>query len=122
MIHWQVSVGGGILSNGDIDGGNEGTPLDVTVILIDSTDNEFCRVKPDGSFTYIPGPGFSGVAIPFVAVCDQGIPLPEQCTNDTIIITIDPVNDAPVANPDTVITPANGTVIVIDPQINRYRS
>jgi len=40
-----------------------------------------------------------------VSVCDHGIPLPALCTNDTIFITVTPVNDPPVTFSEHITTP-----------------
>jgi len=108
-----TNTGNGILSNGDTDGGNEGTSLNVTVTLVDSTDNGTVVVNTDGTFTYTPDPDYYGSDSFIVTVCDNGTPLPVQCTNDTITLVVNPVNDAPVASNDSSSVAVNGSTINI---------
>ncbi|MEI6851736.1 MAG: Ig-like domain-containing protein [Bacteroidota bacterium] len=65
-------------------------------------------------FTYLPNVNFNGVDNVCVIVCDNtGL-----CDTSTSIITVVPVNDPPVANPDNFVTnedtPVTGTVISND--------
>ena len=91
--------------------GNFLTPFDTdpdsTTLTIDTTqvigpNNGTVIVHPDGSFTYTPNENYYGLDTFIVEICDSGIPLPELCGQDTIIITILPVNDPPIIVNDTV--------------------
>jgi gliding motility-associated-like protein len=91
--------------------GNFLTPFDTdpdsTTLTIDTTqvigpNNGTVVVHPDGSFTYTPNENYYGLDTFIVEICDSGIPLPELCGQDTIIITIQPVNDPPTIVNDTV--------------------
>jgi gliding motility-associated-like protein len=83
------------------------TDPDSTTLTIDTTQvtgptHGTVVVHPDGSFTYTPIENYNGLDTFIVEICDSGIPLPELCGQDTIIITIQPVNDPPIIVNDTV--------------------
>ena len=80
---------GAVLGN-DADG--DGDPL--TAVLVDGPTNGTLTLDPDGSFTYDPDPDFNG-SDSFTYQADDGIDLSNVAT---VNITIDPVNDAPVAD------------------------
>lgn len=53
------------------------------------TNGATVMVNPDGSFSYDPGPGYTGMASFDFRVCDDGIPAPPQCSpNQTVTINI----------------------------------
>jgi hypothetical protein len=47
-------------------------------------------INPDGTYTYIPDNFYVGTDVVVVSVCDQGLPLPGICVNDTLVITVNP--------------------------------
>jgi CshA-type fibril repeat protein len=58
-----------------------------------------------GIVTFTPVLNFNGVTTPVTyQVCDNGTPLPAQCDDATITVTVTPVNDAPVAVNDVATT------------------
>jgi gliding motility-associated-like protein len=135
---------------------NTTLPVPVTGILINDKDKETglavdttpvakpkngsVKLNPDGSFTYVPNPTFSGKDTFFYVACDSGIPLPKQCDTAMVVITIEPEiviktnddyriisnldtalvikiggNDTLSRKPDTIMIqtpPKNGTVTV----------
>ncbi len=82
-----------------------------TVPVLDATNGSII-INADGTYTYTPDPDFNGTDIVVVSICDTGTPMPAACTNDTIFITVNPLNDAPVLDNETVSTnedtPFNG--------------
>ena len=85
-----------VLSNdSDVDGdplvisGTFGGPRNGTVSIVG---NQFC---------YNPSSNFNGKDTLKVIVCDNK----GNCDTSTLIITVNPVNDKPVANDDAIITP-----------------
>lgn len=54
------------------------------------------NLNNDGNYTFTPAPDFSGTAEYSYQVCD-GTAL---CTNGKLVITVQPVNDAPLIQPD----------------------
>ncbi|MBT6745199.1 MAG: tandem-95 repeat protein, partial [Flavobacteriales bacterium] len=45
---------------------------------------------------YTPGLDFNGIDTVIYTVCDAGTPAPVECVNDTLFVTVNPVNDQPV--------------------------
>jgi CshA-type fibril repeat protein/VCBS repeat-containing protein len=104
---------GDLTDSGDSD--PDGTPLLVTTTPIDGPNNGTIVINPDGTYEYTPNPNFNGTDVITVQICDSGTPLPASCVNQTLTITVVPVNDEPKANDDTVVLAlvedsANGTV------------
>jgi hypothetical protein len=97
----------GVLSN-DIDVDGDG--LTVTKIngssanvgnTIRLSDGDL-TVNGDGSFRYDPDPNFNGVETFTYEVCDDGIP--QLCDEGLVTITVNPINDPPVALNDEYTT------------------
>ncbi|PKQ62751.1 hypothetical protein BZG02_11115 [Labilibaculum filiforme] len=58
-------------------------------------------VNADGTFTYEPNPDFFGVVSFTYQVCDDAsTPLVQECVTATVTITVDPINDTPLAVDD----------------------
>jgi len=55
-------------------------------------------LNTDGTFSYTPNSNFNGVVSFSYQVCDNGIP--NLCVVATVTITVNPINDAPVAGAD----------------------
>jgi len=109
----DTPVSGSLLPNDtDLDGDD----LVVNTTSIDEPDNGTVTLNPDGTFTYIPDPDFNGMDEFQYEVCDDGIP--SLCDIATVAITINPVNDAPIAVDDPVITdedtPISGSLLPND--------
>ncbi len=98
-------VSGQVLTNDyDLDGDN----LTVNTTLVSGPSNGSVTQNADGTYTYTPGPGYTGVDTYVYEVCDDGVP--SQCDQATVTITItDPSagNDPPVPNPDAYVTLVN---------------
>ncbi|MFO0745028.1 MAG: Ig-like domain-containing protein [Myxococcota bacterium] len=65
-------------------------------------------VQPDDSILYTPSADFNGSDVFGYEVCDG----PGVCATAAVFVTITPRNDAPVAGPDSVTTPAATPVTV----------
>ncbi len=66
-----------------------------------------------GDVTFMPVPNFNGAVTPIsYSVCDNGTPLPVQCDQAVIYVTVTPVNDPPVAADDPATTPEDTPVTV----------
>ncbi|MFN9982763.1 MAG: Ig-like domain-containing protein, partial [bacterium] len=69
-------------------------------------------INANGTYTYTPNANFNGTDTVVVSICDEGLPLPGICVNDTITITVTAVNDAPIVDNETITTnedtPATG--------------
>jgi len=94
----------GVLVN---DSDPEGDPL--TAVLSTSVSNGELNLSSDGSFTYTPNQNFDGVDS-FTYRATDG---PTTSNAATVTITVNPVNDAPVAQDDSENTFEN-TLVVID--------
>ncbi|MBL0048663.1 MAG: tandem-95 repeat protein [Bacteroidetes bacterium] len=92
--------------NGDVstnDSDPNGDPL--TFALFSNAANGNVVLNSDGTFTYTPNLNFNGTDTFIYTVCDNGIPA--LCANATVSITVNPVNDAPLAVDDVNFTPIN---------------
>lgn len=80
-----------------------GQPLTVTTA---TAPNGTVTVNPDGTVTYTPDPNFNGTDTITYTVTD-----PDGNTDSsTVTVTVNPVNDAPVANDDSSTTALNTPV------------
>jgi gliding motility-associated-like protein len=82
----------------------DGTTLVVDTIPLSGPTHGTIDINPDGSFTYTPDSNYYGVDTILINVCDQGLPLPELCGVDTLIINIEPINDPPTIENEFVNT------------------
>ncbi len=100
----EVPVNVDVLGNdSDVDG-------DVLVVdAVTQPANGSVVVEADGTVTYTPNPDFNGVDTFTYDVCDpDGL-----CDTATVTVTVNSVNDAPVANDDTATTDED-TAVDID--------
>ncbi len=87
----------GIL-NSDVstnDTGLEDTPVNYSVLT--DVSNGTLTLNSDGTFTYEPNDGFNGTDSFVYEVCDED----GDCSTATVTITVNSVNDVPVANDDS---------------------
>jgi len=105
----DIAVPGVLVNDSD----PEGDPL--TVVLSTSVSNGELNLSSDGSFTYTPNQNFDGVDS-FTYRATDG---PTTSNAATVTITVNPVNDAPVAQDDSENTLEN-TLVVIDVLANDY--
>ncbi len=85
----------GVLGN---DSDPEGDPLNA--LLVSGTANGSLTLNSDGSFTYTPDPNFFGSD----AFSYRAVDATSQSVAANVDITVNPVDDPPVANPQTVDT------------------
>ncbi|MFE3835667.1 Hint domain-containing protein [Pseudogemmobacter sonorensis] len=88
---------------------NDTDPQDDPLRVISATaSNGEVTVNPDGTLTYTPNPDWNGED-----VIEYTIEDPDGNTaSSTVVVTVHPVNDDPVANPDSATT-TQGTAVVI---------
>ena len=101
-------VTGNVLNN-DVEPDGDSIILNQTPLL--EPDNGTVVLNPDGSFTYTPNPGFTGMDTFCYEICDDAVP--SLCDTACVIIDVlpevnDTLNDAPFAQDD-----ANSTVVNI---------
>jgi gliding motility-associated-like protein len=70
--------------------------------------NGIATVDPAGHIIYTPNPNFNGIDSILYVICDDGVPV--YCDSAWIIITINPVNDAPLAVDDYATTPEDSCI------------
>jgi|GEM_PF-866290 len=109
----DTAVSGDVTGSGDAD--PDGTALVANTTPVSGPSNGNIVINADGTFTYTPDANYNGIDTVVVQVCDSGTPLPALCLNDTLFITINPVNDSPVVNDTTVTTNEDGPVTVCIP-------
>ncbi len=88
----------------------------LTFTATSSPTNGSVTMLPDGTFSYVPVPGFVGTDSFTYQVCDNGNPV--KCDSATVIIKIDPSSTKPDAVDDINITqtgkPTTGNVLTND--------
>jgi Ca2+-binding RTX toxin-like protein len=95
-----------ILAN-DTDQDSEINPA--SVAIASPTQNGALTINPDGTVTYTPEANFFGTdSFTYTVKDNNGI----TSLPGTVTITVTPVNDVPVANPDTAVTTAGIPVII----------
>jgi len=91
---------------------NDSDPLDApsamdptSVTILTPPTNGSVLINPTtGAITYTPNPDFNGVDFYSYQACDLGVPLPALCDPATVLVTVTPVNDAPLVLDDAATT------------------
>jgi len=84
-----------------------------TLVIISGPSNGTFVLDPiTGILTYCPDSNFNGMDTLIYAMCDSGFPQPILCDTALVIITITPVNDAPIALNDSAIVCAADVSII----------
>ena len=93
---------------GDTDVEND--PLSVTAVSAPA--DGVVTINGDNTVTYTPDPDYWGPDSFSYTVCDDG----GLCDTATVSVTVDPVNDEPVAGDDNAVGPEDGevTIVVLD--------
>jgi gliding motility-associated-like protein len=73
----------------------------LTALLLTPPTNGTATLSPEGNLTYAPAENYNGYDTLIYRVCDPASPM--MCDTARVVITINPVNDAPVAVNDAVI-------------------
>ena len=98
----------GVLTN---DSDPDGTPI--TAIIVSGASFGILSLNSDGSFTYTPFPNISGIDT-FSYVANDGLLNSAQATVD---ITINPVNDIPIARNDSYFVNEDNTLTIANPGV-----
>ncbi|MCU0431334.1 MAG: Ig-like domain-containing protein, partial [Cytophagaceae bacterium] len=118
----DTPISGDLTDVGDSDPA-DGTALTANTTPVRNPNHGSIVVNANGTYTYTPNANYNGPDTVVVSICDAGIPLPAICINDTIFITVTPINDPPVVT-DTSITITEDTSVVticrtiLDPDLN----
>ncbi|MGV3609755.1 MAG: tandem-95 repeat protein, partial [Fluviicola sp.] len=107
-INEDTPATGDLTNAGDSD--PDGTTLTANTTPVSGPTNGTILINADGTYTYTPNADFNGTDTIVVSICDAGLPLPSICVNDTIFITVTPVNDAPVIDNENVFTTIGNSV------------
>ena len=106
------TIGGNTLTNdSDIDGPSIQVPG--TNPITCNAQHGNVSIAANGAFTYTPVADFFGADSFCYRICDNGIP--NLCDTAAVFLTINPVNDKPVAPDTTVITDEDNPITVCIP-------
>ncbi len=111
VVDEDGAVSGDLTDAGDSD--PEGTVLIANITPLVTPTNGVLVIAVDGMFTYTPNPDFFGADMAIVKVCDQGLPV-FACVPDTIFITVNSVNDAPVLTPTALTVEEDEPNVMVD--------
>ncbi|RMH20893.1 MAG: tandem-95 repeat protein [Acidobacteria bacterium] len=106
----DVAVAIDVLAN-DADADGTLVPSSVAVLSAPSIGSTSVDVAT-GVVTYAPDADQNGSDSFVYEVCDDGSPLPSQCGTATVTVTINPVNDPPVADPQSLATRADAPLTI----------
>lgn len=81
-----VSVNGDVLSDAT---DPENTVVTVNTSPVIPPQHGSIIINPDETYTYTPDPGFAGVDVVEIQICDSGLPLPSLCSTVAITITVE---------------------------------
>jgi len=83
------------------DNDSDGDVITTTEIVLNPTNGMSSIINGD-SLVYTPNPDFNGMDTLSYAICDNGVP--SLCDTAQVIITVNPINDLPIAVNDTTST------------------
>jgi gliding motility-associated-like protein len=93
-----------LANDSDVDGDD----LTINTAPVTDVANGALTIKPDGTYTYIPDVNFNGTDSFVYEVCDNGTP--QECSQATVTITVNAVNDTPIAQNDAASVDEDGTL------------
>src|SRR5690606_25144347 len=92
----DTPVVGAAVETNDVPSGDGGNVYNNACVVCTTTSNGALTFNPDGTYDYVPNPNYNGTDSFIYELCD----VDGDCDTALVIITILPVNDAPVANAD----------------------
>lgn len=87
-------ISSGTLLNNDFDVENNAIFIDTLPSI--NPQNGQVQIHANGTFTYIPNADFNGIDSFSYRICDNGTPA--ACSNGFVVLIVNAINDAPVAN------------------------
>jgi len=96
----------------------DGTPSTVSIVTGPSAAQGVATVNGSGNVVFTPAQDYNGTVVITYEVCDNGTPLPAACDQATLTITVNPINDAPVAANDTRTINEDASAIAINVKSN----
>jgi len=107
VVNEDNSLSGNVLAN---DNYPNGASVLVNSTPVNTADDGTVVLNEDGTFSYLPNEDFNGVdSFTYEACIDVSGEL--FCHEAAVFITINPVNDAPLAAPDTISTLAGERIL-----------
>ncbi len=98
ILNEDETAGGILLNENDYD--PDLTQLKVTTWVF-RPEHGALEISADGIYTYVPDANYYGSDMAVLSVCDEDQPI-SNCGNDTLLITVQPVNDVPIIDNDTI--------------------
>ena len=92
----NVAAPGVLQNDTDVSG-----PVDLQAVVVDTVEDGTLTLNADGSFTYEPFPNFSGMDTFIYKAVDA---VTGGLAEGLVVITVDAVNDAPIARDDSFVT------------------
>lgn len=89
----------------------DGDELNVSILTGSGPQHGEVVVNADGTVTYTPENNYIGTDEFQYILCDDGTP--SGCDTSVVTITVNPENNPPVANPDTIINTGSPAIIII---------
>ncbi len=80
----------------------DGTAITVTTVVSTTGGGGTTITGAGTTIDYTPAGNFNGIDTVIYTVCDAGTPLPASCVNDTLFVTVNPVNDPPAQGNETL--------------------
>lgn len=105
---FSTTAANGVLAN-DTDGDGDVLTASVVTAPVNGT----LVMNPDGSFTYTPFNNFNGVDSFVYRACDAS----GTCTNGTVRLTVNGVNDGPVTSPVSYTVDEDNELVLTQPQL-----
>ena len=87
-------------ANGVLDNDTDADTRDLTAVLVTTASSGTLALNANGSFSYVPAPGFAGT-VTFMYQADDGT---SRSNTAAVTITVNAVNDVPTAQPDSYST------------------
>jgi len=101
----------------------DGTPSTISIVNGPTAAQGTASVNGAGDINFTPTQDYNGIVIITYQVCDNGTPMPAACDQATLTITVNAINDAPVANDEALTiledaAPTNVNILANDSDVD----